>query len=366
MDEKNRKKEPRMPGRIMPGLALAGALTMIPAMAGAEADQGWNSHSMSRPHPTVVTPPEQHLPAPAPADAVVLFDGRDLSQWRNPSGTAAKWRVRDGVMETVGGSGPIQTVRPFGDVQLHLEWATPVPAAGQGQGRGNSGVYFMGLYEIQVLDSFQSDTYADGQAAAIYGQAPPLFNASRRPGEWQTYDIYFRRPRFDASGALLQPARVTVVHNGILVQNNMDFNGPTAWLQQQPYQAHADKLPLTLQDHSNPVRFRNIWVRELPEPQAPTAAQQPVLKPVTFSSAVLDRYAGDYKFPGGGDKTTITRAGDQLMLQIGPARIPLIPLSETEFALKGVDSKVVFTIDSAGVRKGYTLHIGGDRITMTR
>ncbi len=355
-----------MPDRMAASLAVAAVLAMTPASAGAEAGQGWNSHSMSRPRPAVVTPPGQSLPVPAPGDAVVLFDGTDLSNWKRSDGGPAKWRVRDGYMETVGGSGPVITRQAFGDVQLHLEWATPAPAVGKGQGRGNSGVYLMGLYEIQVLDSYQSDTYADGQAAAIYGQAPPLFNASRCPGEWQTYDIYFRRPRFDTSGALLQPARVTVIHNGILVQNNMDFNGPTAWLQQQPYKAHADKLPLTLQDHSNPVRFRNIWVRELPEREAPSAAAQPALKAVAFSAGMLDRYTGAYKFPGGGDKTTITREGNGLLLQIGPARIPLVPLSETEFALKGVDSKAVFTIDDAGVRTGYVLHIGGDQITLSR
>ncbi len=160
-------------------------------------------------------------------------------------------------------TGDIHTTRGFGDCQLHIEWATPTPPEGHDQERGNSGVFLMGLYEIQVLDSYQNKTYADGMAGAVFGQYPPIVNASRPPGEWQTYDIVFRRPRFDSAGALREPAYVTVLHNGLLIQDHVALTGPTAFRRRPPYQAHADRLPLRLQDHGMPVRFRNIWIRDL-------------------------------------------------------------------------------------------------------
>lgn len=166
-------------------------------------------------------------------------------------------------MEVAGGTGAIATVGAFGDVQLHVEFATPNPPSGEGQERGNSGVYLMSTYELQVLDSYRNVTYPDGQAGAIYGQYPPLVNASRPPGQWQSYDILFRAPRFDAGGQLLAPARMTVFHNGVLVQNDVALTGPTGHRRRPPYAPHAERLPIVLQDHGNPMRFRNIWVREL-------------------------------------------------------------------------------------------------------
>ncbi len=225
--------------------------------------QKWGIHDPSRPMPPVVDPGPATPPAPAPSDAVVLFDGRDLAQWTTAKGGPAPWKVRDGYIEVVKDSGAIRTARGFGDCQLHVEWATPSPAVGSGQDRGNSGVFLMDLYEVQVLDSYGNKTYADGSAAAIYGQYPPLVNASRKPGEWQTYDIVFHRPRFDGAGHVVSPARMTVLHNGVLVQDNEELVGPTANRARPPYKAHADKLPLSLQDHGHPVRFRNIWIREL-------------------------------------------------------------------------------------------------------
>ena len=167
-------------------------------------------------------------------------------------------------MEVVASTGNITTTRGFGDVQLHIEWMSPVPAKGEGQERGNSGVFLMGIYEIQVLDSYHNATYADGAAAAIYGQYPPLVNPTRPPGQWQTYDIVFHRPRFDATGNVTRPARMTILFNGILVQDDVALTGPTAHKARPPYAKHADRLPLILQDHGDPVRYRNIWVRELP------------------------------------------------------------------------------------------------------
>lgn len=241
-------------------------IALLPAgPAAAQVSTRWPQHSMDRPPPPVVSPAPVAMPTAPPSDAVVLFDGRDLAQWAGDSGQAAPWKVENGVIEIAPGSGNIHTRRGFGDCQLHVEWMAPVPPQGEGQERGNSGVYLMSRYEVQVLDSYDNRTYADGQAAAVYGQYPPLVNASRPPGEWQSYDIVFHRPRFDAQGKVLSPARLTVFHNGILVQDAVELSGPTAHQRRPPYTAHADELPLLLQDHGNPVRYRNIWVRPLSE-----------------------------------------------------------------------------------------------------
>ena len=223
----------------------------------------WPPNDVSRPQPPVVDPGPAGPPAPVPADAVGLFNGKDLAGWEDAKGAPAKWKVENGYMEVAPKAGGIQTKRGFGDCQLHVEWASPAEVKGEDQGRGNSGVFLMGLYEVQVLDCYNNKTYADGVAAAIYGQHPPLVNACRKPGEWQTYDIVFHRPRFDKDGGLVTPARFTVLFNGILVQDNVVPTGPTAFRARPPYKAHADKLPISLQDHGNPVRFRNIWIREL-------------------------------------------------------------------------------------------------------
>lgn len=245
-------------------LAIACAGVVL-AAAAVTAQQQWGVHDMNRPVPPVVEVapmPADTRPVPPPADAIVLFDGKDLSQWRRPDGKPVTWKVENGYMEVVKGGGQIQTARGFGDVQLHVEWMAPTAATGEGQNRGNSGVFLMGMYEVQVLDSYNNRTYADGQAAAVYGQHPPLVNAMRPPGQWQTYDIVFHRPRFEGD-KVVQPARVTVLHNGVLVQDNVELTGPSGHKSRPPYKVHADALPLGLQDHGDPVRFRNIWVREL-------------------------------------------------------------------------------------------------------
>ena len=228
---------------------------------------GWPMHSTDRPQPRIVRPAPAAAPVAPPADAVVLFDGRSLDNWRTADTTnanlPARWNVRNGYMEVARGTGSIRTVQEFGDAQLHVEWMAPVPARGTSQNRGNSGVFLMSTYEVQVLDSYENVTYPDGQAGAIYGQYPPLVNASRAPGEWQTFDIFFRAPRFDARGQVTSPARMTVIHNGVLVQDNVELLGPTSNQRRAPYEAHADRMPILLQDHGHPVRFRNIWIREL-------------------------------------------------------------------------------------------------------
>ncbi|HXH06518.1 MAG TPA: DUF1080 domain-containing protein [Vicinamibacterales bacterium] len=255
---------------LLGGMAIAFGLQAdsTPAQPPATRRQ-WAIHDPDRPPPPVVTPgtpSTDERPGRAPSDATVLFDGTDLSGWAGADGGPARWKIGDGFMEVVAGSGDIVTRQAFGDCQLHVEWAAPVPPRGEGQGRGNSGVYLMGLYEVQVLDSYENRTYADGQAAAIYGQFPPLVNASLPPGRWQTYDIVFRAPRFGPGGRLLRPARITVFHNGVLVQDAVEPTGPTAHKRRPPYAPHPSRLPLRLQDHGNPVRYRNIWIRELAEP----------------------------------------------------------------------------------------------------
>jgi hypothetical protein len=211
--------------------------------------------------PRVVTPGAN--PGAPPSDAIVLFDGRDLSQWEGEKGGAPQWTVADGAMEVKPKTGGIRTKQPFGSVQLHIEWATPSVVKGESQGRGNSGVFLMGQYEIQVLDSFENATYFHGQAAAVYKQHAPLVNASRKPGEWQTYDIIFHAPRFDANGKIIERARFTVLQNGVLAQDNVEVMGITVHMGPPYYEAHAETLPLMLQDHGDLVRYRNIWVREL-------------------------------------------------------------------------------------------------------
>jgi hypothetical protein len=205
-----------------------------------------------------------------PSDAVMLFDGRNLDAWEPVRPGEPGWRIEDGAMVVVPNPKPCdqRTKLAFGDVQLHLEFRTPAIVVGSGQGRGNSGIYFMGLYELQILDSWQNPTYANGQAAAIYKQHPPLVNASSRPGEWQTYDVVFIAPRFAVDGRLLTPARMTAFHNGVLVQHDAVLRGPTVFRGEPRYAPHAAKLPLVLQDHRNLVAFRNIWVRELALPEA--------------------------------------------------------------------------------------------------
>jgi hypothetical protein len=222
-----------------------------------------------QPLPPVVTPGEPAGFFAPPSDAIVLFDGSEKSfqaNWTDTKGNPSQWNVVDGALESVKKAGYIQTKENFGSCQLHVEWAAPAKVAGEGQGRGNSGVFLMGMYEVQVLDSFENQTYADGQAGALYGRAKPLANASRKPGEWQSYDIIFHRPVFDEQGNLARRATFTVLHNGVLVQDHTLLSGCTGWMGPHAateYKAHPDKLPITLQDHGNPVRYRNVWVREL-------------------------------------------------------------------------------------------------------
>lgn len=229
-----------------------------------------------------VTPGDEDAP---PSDAIVLFNGQNLEEWQKPQfdfgvsmkeisevapkmdpdfeSMSTEWVVTNKEMVVKPGKGSIATKRSFGDVQLHIEWLAPETDGKTGQGYSNSGVFFMGMYEVQILNSYDNITYNNGQASAVYKQHIPLVNASLPPGEWQEYDIIFMAPKFSEKGTLVSPARITVFHNGVLVQNNVTLLGPTCYIGAPYYVAHAEKLPLILQDHGDPVRFRNIWIREL-------------------------------------------------------------------------------------------------------
>ena len=247
--------------------AAAGAAQERPGFTDTPTlpDGTWRVHDANRPAPVVVAPAA--TPGGAPADAVLLFDGRSTDAWRGDRGA---WSIEAGALTIPsrarsGGENNLVTKQSFGDVQLHLEFRSPSPPTKSSQDRGNSGIWFMQRYEVQILDGYRNPTYADGTVGAVYGWKPPLVNAARRPGEWQSYDIVFERPRFAADGTLLRPAEVTALLNGVLVQNHQAMLGTTIWKQVASYTAHPDAAPIQLQDHDSPVAFRNIWVRPLPE-----------------------------------------------------------------------------------------------------
>lgn len=231
-----------------------------------QPNRKWHVHDPNRPLPPVVTPGATFSNlAQAPSDAVVLFDGKDLSKWVGEKGEPALWKVEDGFMEAT--KGRIRTKDDYGDYQLHIEFATPSKVVGKGQGRGNNGVNMLGRYEIQVLDSFDNPTYADGMCAAIYGQQPPLVNAAKPPGEWQTYDIVWEAPRWDEAGKLVKKAHATVLWNGLIVHNRKELYGNTPWRDLGNYnKPHPPTGPIELFYHGNPVRFRNIWLRPIESP----------------------------------------------------------------------------------------------------
>lgn len=258
-------------GVVAAGVLAAGYLALNPGKKNRTAplgytdtpmlpNQPWRVHDIARPHPPVVTPGAE--PGQPPSDAVVLFDGTSLDQWTTHNGGAPGWKLENGYVEVVGGTGDLVSKEKFGDCQIHVEWAAPAEIDGTSQWRGNSGIIIMSRYEIQVLDSWQNPTYADGQAGAIYGQFPPLVNPARRPGEWQSFDIVFEAPHFE-SDRLVRPARATVFYNGVLVHHRQEFIGRMAHRVVGTYAPHGPEEPLALQDHDVPVRYRNIWVRRL-------------------------------------------------------------------------------------------------------
>src|SRR6478735_3064235 len=327
---------------------VVGSLVLFSAALSAAPDPHWLGHDRERPMPAVVTPgtpSTQEQPGRAPSDATVLFDGKDISSWVAMDGSPTKWVVKDGALECVPGSGYARSLQSFGDCQLHVEWAAPTPPHGESQGRGNSGVFFgFGRYEVQVLDSYNNKTYADGSAASIYGQYPPQVNASLPPGQWQTYDIVWTAPRFDDDGKLKSKARVTVIHNGVLVQNNVELTGPTGWIGRIPYPVHPERTPIAFQDHGNPVRYRNVWVRELGNPRH---------KEFMLAEAVLDSYAGDYS------AGKVRRLPDGLLsINVGGVDTVLHAESPTRFCALTTDVQVEF--DVTGEKKQALVTVGED------
>jgi hypothetical protein len=242
--------------------AVCCTILTISLNAQDKSKQTPESSEIWEPQPRIVTPAPK--PGDAPSDAVVLFDGKSFENWQALDGGAVKWTLKDGAMTVVGGAKDIRTKKEFGDFQLHVEWRAPAEfdASKTGQQRSNSGIFLQGRYEVQVLDNYNNKTYANGQATAVYKQHIPLVNASRKPGEWQTYDIFYTAPRFNAEGRITHPGYVTVIHNGILTQNHVSIWGPTEYIGLPVYKAH-EKGPIVLQDHGDPVSFRNIWIREL-------------------------------------------------------------------------------------------------------
>jgi hypothetical protein len=334
----------------IPIVSVLGILVATSAALAGVPDPNWLGHDRDRPQPTVVTAgtfSSQEQPGQPPSDATVLFNGKDLSPWVAMDGSPTKWITHDGSLECVPGSGYVRTLQSFGDCQLHVEWAAPTPPHGDSQGRGNSGVFFgFGRYEVQVLDSYQNKTYADGSAASVYGQYPPLVNASLPPGKWQVYDIVWTAPRFDSDGKLLSKARVTVLHNGVLVQNNVELTGGTGWVGRAPYKAHPERTPIAFQDHGNPVRYRNVWVRELGEPRH---------KEFMLSEVLLDSYAGEYgKAPGNVIKISrlpdgllmLTLAGvDSVMHAESPTKFYALTTDvQCEFQFNGATKTIVISV----------------------
>lgn len=331
------------------------ALCFHPTVLVAQLPSGWKAHDLSRPKPSVVTPAAK-LGA-APSDAIVLFNGKDLTGWTNSAGKPSKWKVTDGRLESVQGAGPIFTEQKFGDCQLHVEFATPSKVKGDGQGRGNSGVFLMGKYEIQVLDSFENETYADGQAGAIYGQYPPLVNASRGPGEWQSYDIIFHQSQFDKNGKLTSPATLTVFHNGVLIQDHSKLYGPTSWIQHRDEKPGDNQGRLSFQDHGNPVHFRNIWVRPLKPRPTRDNSKDPIVFELT--GADKDALVGKY------GKLQVKKIEGVLHIMFAGSALEMIAHSKTEFSLRKSAGKVTFAmgddgkptscrleLDAAGKREG--------------
>ena len=329
----------------------------------------WRQHDVHRPRPAAVEPAPGSAPVPPPRDAVVLLGADSLDAWQTPEGGKPGWRLAGGVLETVPGAGPIRTKETFGDVQLHVEWAAPEPPAGVSQDRGNSGIFLMGQFEVQVLDSYRAETYADGQAGAIYGQYPPLFNASRPPGQWQSYDIAFRRPRFDRDGKLLDGARLTVFHNGILIQNNEELWGQTNWLVSQPFDPNVDRGPIQLQDHNHPVRYRNIWLRTLPDRPAPSAEQLKRPAIVSLPADILDSLTGAYSAgpEPNASRFVLMRDKDHLLLKLPNRPAPLLvqPISATEFVMPHTDAHFTFQKDDQG-RVSVVFRVGDGERTLKR
>ncbi|MDT0631123.1 DUF1080 domain-containing protein [Rubrivirga sp. S365] len=364
---------------LRPALALAAALglgacatTAPPPAPAMPADEGappahtlpWRQHDVDRPAPPRVEPAASY--AAPPADATVLIPADPsgpaaLAAWEAPDGSPAPWRVEGGAVVVEPGSGPIQTTEDFGDLQLHVEWRAADEPAKTGQDRSNSGVFLIdGRYEVQILDTYDNATYPDGMAGAIYGQFPPLANALRPSGEWQAYDVFFRGPRFGEGGVLEEPARLTVLVNGVLVQNNELLPGMTIWLESLPYAPHPRAGAIQLQDHGSPVQFRNLWVRETPDRPAPPAGYAQV-DGVDLTDAQYDRLVGTYDRDNNEGQFVIERTDDGLGLSMPwrPGVLRMVPTSPSTFRLAHTAGRLTFDVGADGRPAGLTFDMGG-------
>ncbi len=325
------------------------------------APPGWLQHDMTRPQPPRVEPAAAALPVAPPSDAVVLIgaDGSGLENWQADAGGPAPWRTEAGALVVAPGTGGIRTAESFGDAQVHIEWMPAAEPEKDGQNRSNSGLFLVdGRYEVQILDVWDNRTYADGRAGALYGQFPPLADATRPPDEWQAFDVFFRMPRFAPDGALVEEARMTVVHNGVVVQNNEVLPGTTIWLESLPYEPHGPGR-IGLQDHGSPARFRNLWARRLPERAAPPAGYAS-FDAVTLTAAQRDRLVGRYARDEGGT-FVIERLGDGLGLSMPwrPGVLPIVPLSPTSLQLKNTAGRFEVETDAGGAVTGLAFTMGG-------
>ena len=318
--------------------------------AEAQLETGWKIHDLNRPQPKIVTSAADPSSIKPPSDAEILFDGTNLSQWRDSQGGESKWKIENKILVSTKKSGNIYTKKEHGDCQLHLEWAIPKDTQGIGQSRGNSGVFLMSLFEIQVLDTLGNPTYADGIAGSIYGQYPPLVNASRVLGKWQTYDIIFHRPRFNADGSLKSRARITLLHNGVLAQDNAEVFGPTKWIQHLEYSEDMQKASLSLQQHGSPVYYRNIWIRDLPEGLPQPEHSYPTSQ-VELNDQDLDRLVGDY------GKFKVKKSNGKIYCVFYQAEMELLPLSKSEFVMKKCAGKLSFDFDDKGQVKEANLQL---------
>ncbi len=320
-------------------------------------DYGRPIHDKTHPQPEVIdpgTPGTLKQPGLPPSDAVVLFREGSLDEWLTKDGQPADWRVVKNTFECVPEKSSIYTKKKFGDCQLHVEWATPENDNDSGQGRGNSGIYLMGMYEVQILDNYENETYPDGQAASMYGQTPPLVNACRPAGEWQTYDIIFHRPRFSETGDVITPATMTVIHNGVLVQDHTQLTGPTTHRIRRAYHKHASRLPITLQNHSNPVRFRNIWIRDL---EKPCSDQKSYCDTEKGESEVdVSLFKGSYINEKTDEKAVINEKEGELILEYVTAKnIVLTPQAAQNFFAQTNQLQIHFNKDKEGKITGMRL-----------